>query len=119
MNVKNQILILIKMQTLVTSLRYVYLNIYPLLQRVYSRLNLAVFSLLFFHVVMRNTHKLFKMQLGVAALKCLPVHRYSVIIFTFSGPLGLYDSTILFQNRVALNPALGGLRDVASAIISH
>ena len=26
---------------------------------------------------------------SVAALKCLPVHRYSVVIYTFSGPLGL------------------------------
>ena len=25
----------------------------------------------------------------VAALKSLPVHRYSVVIFTFAGPLGM------------------------------
>ena len=55
----------------------------------------------------------------MAALKSLPVHRYSVVIFTFSGPLGLLGSTRLFESIVALNPVLGGLRDVASAIISH
>ena len=55
----------------------------------------------------------------MATLKSLPVHRYSVVIFTFSGPLGLQNSTLLFGNRVALNPGLGGVRDVASAIISH
>ena len=46
-----------------------------------------------------------------AALKSLAVRRYSVI-FTFSGPLGLKDSTLLFGNRVALKPGLGGVRDV-------
>ena len=30
-----------------------------------------------------------------------------------------YGSTLLFGNRVALNPSLGGVRDVASVIISH
>ena len=57
----------------------------------------------------------------------LPEHRYSVVNFTFSGPLGLLDSTLLFGSRVAfnkglsvaLNPGLGGVRDVAPAIISH
>ena len=57
----------------------------------------------------------------------LPVHRYSVVYFTFSGPLGLLDSTLLFGSRVAfnpglraaLNPGLGGVRDVAPAIISQ
>ena len=57
----------------------------------------------------------------------LPVHGYSVVNFTFSGPLGLLDSTLLFGSRVefnpglraALNPGLGGVRDVAPAIISH
>ena len=28
-----------------------------------------------------------------------PLHRYSVVIFTFSGPLGLSDSTPLFGNN--------------------
>ena len=55
----------------------------------------------------------------VAALKSLPVHRYSVFIFIFYGPLGLHDSIFLFGNRVALKRGLGGVRDVASAIISH
>ena len=57
----------------------------------------------------------------------LPVHRYSVVNFSFSGPLGLLDSTLLFGSRVAfnkglrvaLNPGLGGVRDVAPAIFSH
>ena len=52
-------------------------------------------------------------------LMFLPVHQYSVVIFTFSGPLGLKGSTLLFGSRVALNPGLGGVRNVASAIISH
>ena len=51
--------------------------------------------------------------------KNLRVHRYSVVNFTFSGLLGLWGSTRLFESRVALNPGLGGVRDVASAIISH
>ena len=55
----------------------------------------------------------------MAALKCNPAHRYSVVIFTFSGLLGLQGSFFLFSNRVALNPGLGGVRDVTSAIISH
>ena len=55
----------------------------------------------------------------MAALKRLPVHQYGVVIFTFSGSLGLLGSTLLFGTRVALNPGLGGVRDVASAIISH
>ena len=41
------------------------------------------------------------------------------VTFTFSGPLGLWDSTVLFGNRVALNPGLGSVMDAASAIISH
>ena len=39
--------------------------------------------------------------------------------FTFSGPLGLKGSTLLFESREALNPGLGGVRDVAFAFISH
>ena len=31
---------------------------------------------------------------SVAALEHLRVHRYSVVIFKFSGPLGLYGSTL-------------------------
>ena len=42
--------------------------------------------------------------------------RTSSVICTFSGPVGF---NILFGNRVELNPGLGGVRDVASAIISH
>ena len=53
-------------------------------------------------------------------LKSLPVHRFSVVNFTFSGPLG-QDSRVqhLFDSRVSLNPGLGGVRDVASASIPH
>ena len=55
----------------------------------------------------------------MAALKCNPAHRYSVVIFTFSGLLGLQGSIFCLVIRVALNPGLGGVRDVTSAIISH
>ena len=44
----------------------------------------------------------------------LPLPRYSVVIFTFSGSLGSH----LFGNRVALNPGLVGVRAIASAIMS-
>ena len=54
----------------------------------------------------------------MAALKCNPAHRYSVVIFTFSGLLGLQDSIFCLVTEV-LNPGLGGVRDVTSAIISH
>ena len=54
----------------------------------------------------------------MAALKSLPVHRYSVVISHF---LVLWDCKVqhLFENRVALNSGLGGVRNVASVIISH
>ena len=50
--------------------------------------------------------------------KSLPVHRYSVVIFTF---LVLWDYRVqhLFETRVALNTGLGGMRDVASVTVSH
>ena len=53
----------------------------------------------------------------MVALKVIPVNQYSIVIFTFSG---LWDCKIqhLFGNRVALDPGLGGVRDVAPAIIS-
>ena len=52
--------------------------------------------------------------------KRFPVHRLSAVIFTFSGPLGLYSRVHnCFESRVALNPGLCGVMDVASAIISH
>ena len=54
----------------------------------------------------------------VAALKSLTVHRCSVVIFTFAGPLGMWVQH-LFESRVALNLGLGGVKNVASAIISH
>ena len=52
----------------------------------------------------------------------LPIHRYSVVNFTFSGPFGLlFGSRVAFNPglRAALNPGLGGVRDVAPAIISQ
>ena len=44
--------------------------------------------------------------------------RYSIVMFTF---LVLWDCRVqhLSESRVALNPGLGDVRDVASAIISH
>ena len=57
-------------------------------------------------------------KLENTALKCLPARRYSVVIFTWSPPLGLYGST-LFLGAVPPNPGLSGVRDIASAIISH
>ena len=42
-----------------------------------------------------------------------------LLFFIFSGLLGLYGSTLLFGSRDALNPGLGGVRDVASALTSH
>ena len=55
----------------------------------------------------------------VAVLKSLPVHRYIVI----SHFLVLWDCKVqhlpVFESRVALNSGLGGVRNVASVIISH
>ena len=48
--------------------------------------------------------------------KSLPVHRYSVVIFTFSIPLGLWDSTRLFESRVALKTGLNRLNKTESAL---
>ena len=50
----------------------------------------------------------------LTALKRLHVHRYVVVILTFSVPLRL-----CYLRAVALNSGLGGVRDVAYAIISH
>ena len=69
------------------------------------------FEMIYFHIISRSQ------QLSlyhVATLKGLPVHRYSVIILKVSD---LKGSTLLSGNRVALN--LGGVRDVAPAIISQ
>ena len=53
-------------------------------------------------------------------LKCLLLHRFSVVIFIMFIFSGLWDCRIhLFESRVALNPGLGGVSDVASAIIFH
>ena len=55
----------------------------------------------------------------VAALKSHPAYRYSVFYFSMFWSFGTVGFNILFGNRVALNPGLGAVRDVASAIISH
>ena len=54
----------------------------------------------------------------MTCLKSLPVHQLNVVFFTFSV---IWDCKIknLFESRVVLNLGLGGVRDVASAIISH
>ena len=49
--------------------------------------------------------------------KSLPYIDIVLLFFIFSGPLVLKGSTILFAKRAALNPGLGDVRDVASAII--
>ena len=54
----------------------------------------------------------------MAAIKSLPVHRFSVVIFTFSGPLGWWDLQTFGQQSSA-QPRAWGMRDVASAIISY
>ena len=46
------------------------------------------------------------------------VHQLNVVLFSVSGPLGLHDPQP-FESRVWLKPGLGGVIDVASAIISH
>ena len=48
----------------------------------------------------------------LAVVKRLPVHQFSVVIFTFAGPLGLGFT-------VALNLWLGGVRNVPSAITEN
>ena len=54
----------------------------------------------------------------MAAVKSLHAHRFGVVIFTFSGPFGLKDLQN-FEGRVALNPGLGGVRDVVSVVIFY
>ena len=54
----------------------------------------------------------------MAALKCNPAHRYSVVIFTFSGLLGLQGSIFCLVTE-ALNPGLGGVRDAESSLGAH
>ena len=49
----------------------------------------------------------------LVAMATLNVH--SVVTFAFSGPSG---STRLFESRVALNPGLGGVRDVICHYLS-
>ena len=46
---------------------------------------------------------------------------YSVVIYTFPGHLGVYDLPvwIFVGNRDLLNSGLGGVRDIASVIISN
>ena len=48
--------------------------------------------------------------------KLLPVNRYSVDIFSYSGPSGILGSD---GSRILLKPVLGGVRIVALFISSH
>ena len=43
----------------------------------------------------------------------MSVYRTTGPLVTFTGPLGQLDPTLLFWSRVALNPQLGSVRDVA------
>ena len=56
---------------------------------------------------------------GLAATSACGSSWTFCLLFYISGPLGLWCSTLSFERRVALNPGLGGVRDDASAIISH
>ena len=56
-----------------------------------------------------------------AVWRAYKVSPYIDIVLLFLHFLVLWDYRVqhLFEGRVALNPGLGGVRDVASAIISH
>ena len=43
----------------------------------------------------------------MAAVKRIPVHRYSVVICPFSGPLGLFGSDIRKQNTTEASGRVG------------
>ena len=60
----------------------------------------------------RNSCRCFCVEL----VKFLPVHRYSVDIFSYFGPSGILDSD---ESRIPLKPVLGGVRIVAFSISSH
>ena len=49
-------------------------------------------------------------------VKLLPVHQYSVEIFSYSGPSGILGSD---ESRIQLKPVLGGVKIVALSICSH
>ena len=49
-------------------------------------------------------------------VKFLPLHLYSVDIFSYSGPSGILGSG---GSRIPLKPVLGGVRIVALSISSH
>ena len=49
-------------------------------------------------------------------VKLLPVHQYSVEIFSYFGPSGILGSD---ESRIPLKPVLGGVRIVALSICSH
>ena len=46
----------------------------------------------------------------------LPVHRYSVDIFSYSGPSGILGSA---KSKILFKPVLGGVRIGALSISSH
>ena len=49
-------------------------------------------------------------------VKLLPVHRYVVDIFSYSGPSEYW---VLMESRIPLKPVLGGVRIVEHFISSH
>ena len=50
-------------------------------------------------------------------VKLLPVHKYSVDIFSYSGPLGILDSG--GKQNTTFKPVLGGMRIIALSIGSR
>ena len=59
----------------------------------------------------RNSCRCFCVEL----VKLLPVHRYSIDIFLYSGPSGILGSG---ESRILLKPVLGGVKIVAVSISS-
>ena len=57
------------------------------------------------------------MQRGVG--KIIPVHRYSVDIFSYSGLSGILGPDGKQNTALPLKPVLGGVRTVALFISSH
>ena len=57
----------------------------------------------------------------MAAIKSLPVHRYkcTFVISHFLVLWGCKVQHLVFESRVALNSGLGGVRNVASVVITH
>ena len=60
----------------------------------------------------RNSCRCFCVEL----VKLLPVHQYSVVFFSYSGPSGILGSV---RSRLLLKPVLGGTRIAALSISSR